>query len=207
MATKVKTSDKKKVKAKGEDAPKKKFPFGRKPGAKGAASSTKKKSKRAPPILFQAPADFKPAFFEVKFTTMRDGLINGNSLKAIRIKGKWDNPDAKRYDLAEYDLGTLLGIAARLGSIYAPNVLKRLPGKTTFKLILRAGKKAADNSLSVKVKEAGHVIFHNDKPKLKWFEDKKDPVYRKLRKVSKVLSAAFTKVQLPPKGRQKKTEE
>jgi hypothetical protein len=37
--------------------------------------------------------------------------------------------------------------------------------------------------------------------KAKWFEDKKDPIYRKLRKAARVLPSVFINAQLPPSGR------
>lgn len=176
----------------------------KKPLAKG--EKAKPKAKKAK-ILFKAPEDFKPAFFEVDFATCRDGLVNGSSVQVNRVKGKWDNEEAKRYNLAEYDLATLLGITARLGSIFAPNVLKRLPPKTKFGLILRANRKSADGSLAVAVKEAKMAVEgKNGKMKMKWFSDKKDPIYRKLRRIKNVLPSAFINVQLPPSGRQKKAK-
>ena len=187
-----------------EETPKAKKGFGaKKVGGKDAAPKKKKAAK----ILFKAPADFKPAFFEVDFSTMKDGLLNGASVVINRVKGKWDNPDAKRFNLAEYDIATQNGIVSRLGAIYAPNVLKRLPGGAKFSLILRVNKKAEGNVLGANVKAAKQLVESKKqagKMKWAWFEDKKDITYRKLRKINRILAGAFVDVQLPPSGRKSK---
>lgn len=167
--------------------------------------SSKTKTKKAKKILFKAPEDFKPSFFEVMFETLRDGCIRGSTFSALRVKGKWDNADNPRYDLAEYDAGTSLAIATRISAAaHAANVLKRLPPKEKFGLVLRVNKRSADGSLAVSLKGARQlVVGKNDKLKWKWFEDKKDPTYRKIRKAIKLLPSAFVEVKLPPKGKRK----
>lgn len=181
--------------------------------AKKASADGKKApaKKKAAKLIFKAPADFKPAFFEVEFATGKDGLVKGESVSINRVKGRWDNPEAKRFNLAEYDLATQNGIVSRLGAIYAPNILKRLPAGSKFGMILRCNKRSADGSLSVAFKGIKQMVESKKNPgkmKWKWFEDKKDPLYRKLRKIARILPGAFVNVQLPPAtGRQKKSKD
>ena len=214
IAKKPSTSTVKKVVAKTPDAPisKKAKVIAKKVIDKASGAVAKKApSTRPAPVVFKAPADFKPAFFEVEFATMRDGLVNGASVKINRVKGNWTNAEAKRYDLSTYDQATLNGVVARLGAIYAPNILKRLPLKTKFGLVLRVNKRAADGNLSVLFKGIKQSIESKKTPGKfvwKWFEDKSDVTYRKIRKISRILPSAFVNVQLPPSGRQpKKTDE
>lgn len=177
----------------------------KKPAAKPAGK--KPATARPAKITFQAPADFKPAFFEIEFASLRDGLLNGASFKIQRVKGNWTNPDAKRFDLATYDLATYTAVAARLGSITAPNVLKRLPPKTKFGLVVRVNRRSVDGTLSCIIKGIKMTVPSKKDPKKsvwKWFEDKKDLTYRKIRKVTNSLPGAFINVQLPPSGRQPK---
>lgn len=191
--------------------PSKKIVPGKKPVAKAGVPAKKPVAKkpagnRPAKITFQAPSDFKPAFFEVEFATLADGLLNGASLKIQRVKGNWTNEDARRYDLATYDLATYTAVAARLGSITAPNVLKRLPPETSFGLVIRVNRRSADGTLSVIIKgiKQGAISSKSGKMRWKWFEDKKDITYRKIRKITNSLAGAFVEVQLPPSGRQKK---
>lgn len=181
--------------------------------ARKAGAPAKKVAKKPGVILFKAPADFKPAFFEVEFDTLRDGLIRGGSIQVNRVKGKWDNPDAKRFDLATYDVATLCGIAARLGAAaMAPNILKRLPPKTKFGVILRVAKRAADGSLTAGVKGIKRLgVGKGDKPKWFWINNQSEGAdlinFRKLRKMTRTLPGAFVEVQLPPTVRRGKKEE
>jgi hypothetical protein len=175
--------------------------FPPKKGTSGTTAAKKPAVKKKPvkKITFQAPSDFKPAFIELMFKVGADGLA-APQVKATRFRGRWDNPDAKKWDMMEYDQQTVTAIMGRLhGRYFVVNALKRLPANASFKLILRVGKKAADNTLTASVKEAAMLVVKDGaKPKWKWFADKKDPVYRKLRSVNRFLAGAFTKIQLPP---------
>ena len=189
--------------------------------AAAAAGGTKKPAvKRAKPtpltseekkalLVHEAPSDMKPCFIEVKFKTAKDGLLS-SAFSAQRVRGRWDNPDAKRFDMMEYDAKTVVVMMQRLfAATWAANPQNRLPGNRTFKIILRASAKKADNSILARVVAAGIVVKKagSTKPSLKWYEDKADPVYRKLRRASNNLRGAFTDLQLPPSGRQKKSDE
>lgn len=187
------------VPTKAAPAAKKGFPP-RKAGAKAAPA-------RPAYPRFDAPSDFKPFFLDVTFNSGADGMIIPNEIKALRIKGKWETAENPRYDLAEYDVATLVGIASRLSSItYAANLLKRLPLDSRFKLIIRVSKRAADGSILVGVK-AGAMSAPGS-AKMKWIKDNTNPVYRKLRRCNRLMPSAFVDVQLPPmKRRGKKAEE
>lgn len=202
----------------------------RKPGSKPAA-------KRAPnpsgPRKFPAPSDFKPASLDLRFATGPDGLLSSaTKFKVERIKGKWDNPEAKRYDMLEYDAHTVVVMLARLQAMtFAANIEKRLPAKTKFRVIIRVTKRAADDSLAARVIAAGTLgASAAGKPKWMWFSMDKnhkketiktdaetgkktkvvrmivDPVFSKIRRSAKHLAGAFVNIQLPPSGRRPKAE-
>ena len=171
------------------------------------AEKAKIKAAKEKLITFKAPSDFKPCSIALRFITQHDGMIHPQ-VTCERIRGLWSNPEAKRYNMAEYDPVTLTGIVSRLSaSCYSSNVTKRLPPKTKFLLIIRTGVKAANGSLTVRIQAAGHYVEVNDKLKLKWYEDKKDPAYAKLRRSARLLRGAFVNVQLPPAGRRPKKED
>lgn len=181
--------------------------------AKKARAAGSAAAKKPGPILFKAPADFKPAFFEIEFETLRDGLIRGGSIKVNRVRGKWDNPDAPRYDLATYDLPTLAGVATRLGAMaFAPNITKRLPPKSKFGLVLRLNCRAATGSLSVVVKGAKYLAISEKTGKAKWvWVNAKSTeaallLHRRMRRMGRFMSGAFVEVQLPPSTRRAKSK-
>ncbi len=172
---------------------------------------TSRTAKRTPvkKITFKAPSDFKPCFIEVMFKVGADGLASPH-IKMERVQGRWDNPDAKRFNLFEYDVQTALALTGRLfGRYFVVNQAKRLPANSSYKLVIRVGKRSADNTLSSSVKEAAYLYKKEGmKPKWKWYSDKKDPTFRKLRSVSRFLAGAFTNIQLPPvKSRRNATED
>jgi hypothetical protein len=207
-----------KAEAKGKPA-KKGFPA-KKDGA------AKTKSKRKPLATYKAPADFKPHFLLVQVRTEKDGLLGGD-IKATRYQGKFDREaaDKKKFDLGSYDNKTLIGIQARLASVtYKANAEKkypvspkerdglkgsmRLPAGTVFQVLLRVGKKAADQSLTAGVKGVFQAVENPKTGRLGLKElDKKDPCYRALRKSSRIMPAAFKEVLMPPKRTRGKVEE
>ncbi len=174
-------------------------------------------AKRKPLPVFKAPADFKPHFLLVQVTTEKDGLI-GCKIKATRYQGRFDREaeDKKKFDISTYDPVTLVGIAARLSGVtYKATNDKKLPvdpkdrvnlkgahrlcASTTFQLLMRVGKRAADQSLTCGVKQIWQALANNKGVvRLKELE-KTDPAYRALRKASRILPAAFAQVQMPPK--------
>jgi len=85
----------------------------------------------------------------------------------------------------------------------------RLTPNTTFRILFRIGKKAADNSITVGTKAVSQVVVVNSVKKLKAL-DKVDPVYKAFVKARRFMSAAFKDVLLPPKrtrGANKKAED
>lgn len=175
----------------------------------GAALKT---AARPPKLTFDAPADMKPAFFEFEFTTGADGLMIPESVQMSRVKGKWDNADAPRYDMREYDAATLMAVATRIAAVtFAPNVAKRLPTDTAFLLIIRASKNSATNALNAAIRFGRHADTSQAKLKWKWFEDPKQevwgPIWRRLKRANRILPSAFVSVQLPPSKRRKTTDD
>jgi hypothetical protein len=202
-------------------APAKKKGF---PAKKSGAAKTK--SKKKPLATYKAPADFKPHFLLVQIGTEKDGLLGGN-VKATRYQGKFDREaaDKKKSDLGSYDLKTLIGIQARLASVtYKANADKkypanpkdrvdlkgsmRLPASTVFQVLMRIGKKAADQSVTAGIKGVFQAVENPKTGRMGLKElDKKDPCYRALRKSSRIMPAAFKEVLMPPKRTRGKVEE
>lgn len=172
----------------------------------GAAAGPKKV--RPPKITFNAPADMKPCFIELMFRTQEDGLI-GPKFKAIRVRGNWTNPEARRYDMMEYDAPTVAAMLARISArTFSAGLAKRLPANATFRVVIRAGKRAADDTILSGVKSIARMVKSAKTGKGVWKEmtDVKDPVRRKIRSVSRFLPGAFVNIQLPPTGRKPKAE-
>lgn len=175
-------------------------------GAKASKASKSSAKKKPAKITFKAPSDMKPCFVELMFKTQADGLI-GPQFKAIRVKGNWTNPEAKRFDMMTYDAPTVVAIIARVAArTFAAGVAKRLPANTAYRLVIRAGKRAADNTLMGGIKSTAVLAKSEKTGKSRWKEltDKTDPVRRKLRSISRLIPGAFVNMQLPPSGRQKK---
>jgi hypothetical protein len=187
-------------------APAKKIAPAKKASATKAAPARKKATSARPPKpTWQAPADFKPAFFRFGFSTDSQALIVPESANGERIRGRWDNEEAKRYNLREYDVNSLMGFIARMSAaIWAPNVIRRITPDATWEIIVRVNKRSADGSLAVRV--IG-VRIKKEGKKARWIEDKTDADLRKIRRAARWLPAAFTDVQLPPSRRSKKSEE
>jgi hypothetical protein len=84
----------------------------------------------------------------------------------------------------------------------------RLPANTSFKLLLRINRKAADGSISVIVKSIAQGVKSAKTGRMSAVDlEKNDPVYRAFRKASRILPAAFKTVLMPPKKvRGKKVE-
>lgn len=180
-------------------APAKSAPAKKPVAKKGAAAA------RPARPTWDAPADFKPAFFNFTFKTDSQALIIPESVQGQRYKGRWDNENAKTFDLREYDLSTLIGFAARMSAaIWAPNVVRRVTPDASWRIVLRVSKRSADSSLAARI--IG-VAIKTEGKKAKWFEDKTDPNFRKIRRAARWLPAAFTDVQLPPSTRRKAKNE
>ena len=180
----------------------------KKAAAKKTAPAKKAAGTRTPPVklLFQAPPDFAPAFFELIFATGEDGLIAPDGVSMNRVKGNWTNENAKRFDMSGYDIATMMATVSRFASIsFAANPIKRLPANMKFFIVLRCNRRSKDGSLAVILKSVSRCPA--DKTKFKVFTDKTDPVLRRLRRAARVLPSAFTQVQLPPSRRRTNSAE
>jgi hypothetical protein len=197
--------------------------------ARAAGGGVKKKATakpaRKPLPTFDAPADFKSHFLEVSLRTEKDGLL-ASQIKATRYQGRFDPnaEDKKKADLGGYDWATLIGIQARFAAVTfkATNDKKypaevkgrtevkgamRLPANTSFKILLRVNRKAADGTISVLIKNIQQGV-KNAKGRITAIDlDKKDPVYRAFRKAGRILPAAFKAVLMPPKRTRGKKDE
>jgi hypothetical protein len=160
---------------------------GKKPAAKKGAV------KRTPPkkFVFKAPETVKSFFCQAAFATSKDGLL-APGCRLTAIKGKWDNPNAPKYDLSQLDPQTVISFFGRFMNIlYAANPARRLPPNKKYMVLLRVGVAGADGSIRVSIKTAWYM---NEQKKKKEFTDKTNAEYRKIRRTAKLLAGAFTKV-------------
>ncbi len=90
-----------------------------------------------------------------------------------------------------------------------PGGSARLPKGTVFSVLLRIGKKKADNTLMVRVKSVFQAIKSEKSGRVIQKElEKADPVFRAFRGSGLVLPVAFKDVKAPPKRtRTRKTEQ
>lgn len=169
-------------------------------GGKGDKKGKGKPKKNALPT-FDAPEDFKPAFFTVKLKVEKDGLL-GNAIQMTRYQGRYDPEadDKKKFDVATYDQKTVQGVLARFAGVtFITNATKRIPAGV-YEILLRVNRKSADGSLSVLFKGMGQLVRGKKAGVVKVEPlDKTDPVYRRFRKAARILPAAFKDVQMPPK--------
>lgn len=187
------------------------------PAERLAAARAARKSGTAKPaakkrkvVTFAAPGDFRPCFLEVTFRTGADGLISQSQV--LRVKGRWDNPEAPRFDMKDYDAMTQAALMARLGGRYfATNPEKRLTAKSQYFLVIRVAQNKTEGTLRARVAACAKFIKSEKTGKLVrvWFNKekeahKKDPIFRKLRSVNRFLAGAFTGIQLPPSRRKAK---
>lgn len=183
---------------------------GTKTGAKTASAS------KAKTIVFKAPESFKPHFIEVAIKTEKDGLLGGK-LKAIRIYGGYnpkilrdENQEGRKWwDIATFNPEVSAGILSRFAArTFVVNAAYRLPANSSFKILLRVGKKSADNSLNVTIKWV--KMLKEIKGKKKFVElDKTDPVARKIKSAKRFLPAAFVNTLEPPvtRGRRSRSKQ
>jgi hypothetical protein len=75
----------------------------------------------------------------------------------------------------------------------------RLPKNTTFQLLMRVGRRTADNTLTCTIRQVFQVVTMKSGRVGPKELEKTDPVYRVLRGCGRFMPAAFTKVQMPPK--------
>ncbi len=162
----------------------------------------------------------------VTLKTEKDGLV-GIDMKATRFQGRFDRDadDKKKADLGAYDPRTLMGIAARLSAVtYKTNAEKRfdaeikkrqdtkgghrLPASTMFQVLMRIGKKSADQTITAGIKQVWQIVDNGKGRAVPKELEKTDPVYRAIRKSARIMPAAFKDVQMPPKrGRKADADE
>lgn len=173
------------------------------------AKGTKRVVKMPSYPTWTAPVDFKPHLLEIVVRTDKDGLL-GPGIKVTRYRGQITDDPRKKWDVAEYDMQTVLGILSRLSmTTYVTNQAKRLPASTRFRIVIRVSmSKAKGNMLTCSFKEVDRVVkLKSGKVKVVPY-DKKDPIYRKFRKSARILPSAFANCLMPPKKtRQRKQAE
>lgn len=174
---------------------KKKFP--------APASGKSKPRVAAVKPTWPAPQDMTPGSYAFKLRSDRWGSIDPRTVTGERIKGRWDNADALRFNMAEYDPTTLMGFAMAMSAVtFASNPAKRLPPSQAFLFIVRAFK--IKNTGDIRARFIAIASKSKTDKKLVWYEDLKDPVYRKLRRANRILPSAFVDVQPAPSIRKKK---
>lgn len=181
--------------------------------AKARASKAKAGVKREVKMpsypVWTAPTDFKPHLLEIHVKTDKDGLL-GPAIKVIRYRGQVTDDPRKKWDVAEYDMQTVIGILSRLSmTTFITNQAKRLPANTRFRILMRVSmSKAKQNMLTCSFKEVSRVAkLKSGKLKVVPYE-KRDPIYRRFRRASRILPSAFANCLMPPKKtRQKKVAE
>ncbi len=157
--------------------------------ARAAGGGSKKKAKKKK-LEFKAPEGEKPFFLRVGIAFDRDGLIT--DMSATRVKGNPDNENSKSVSLADWDPNTLRRLATRYaGPAFIRNEQKRLGAKAQAQLLVRVAINRETRFIKVSLKTAK---FKVEDKKAKTLE-KKDPVYRALRKPMAFLAPAFTKVR------------
>lgn len=219
--TRTKVTPPKKVTRTAPAAPAKKGFPARKPGSAPAR-------KRKPLPTYKAPADFKPHFILVQVATERDGLL-GSKIKAVRYQGRFDREadDKKKFDMSAYDWPTIVGIQSRLSALVYKTTndkkydtvpkkregvkgAHRLPASTIFQLLIRVGRKSADNTLTARVGTVFQIVELASGRKAPKELTKTDPAARMFKRVNRFLPAAFINVQMPPKrtrGRKVESED
>ena len=168
--------------------------------ARASKSKTNKEVKMPSYPVWTAPADFKPHLLEIVVKTDKDGLL-GPAIRVTRYRGQITDDPRKKWDVAEYDTQTVMGILSRLSmTTFVTNQAKRLPANTRFRIIVRASmSRAKQNMLTCSFKEVSRVAkLKSGKVKVIPY-DKKDPVYRKFRKAARILPSAFANCLMPPK--------
>lgn len=159
---------------------------------KASGKTSKAKSKKKAGVVFKAPEGTKPFFVRTLLQFGKDGIFS--DLKAVRIKGNAKNPDAKTVDLALWDPETHRKLGIRFaGASFIRNEAKRLPANSVAQALFRIAISRDNGAIKVGLKEVKFKAGDSDK-KAKTLE-KKDPVYRAIRKPVKFMAAAFTKLK------------
>lgn len=157
----------------------------------------KKKAKKAK-VTFKAPADLKPIFLKADLVLGKDGHMTQSRLTAI--KGKLGSDTAKTVDLSLYDPATANSAVARLaGPMFIKSEKKRLPAGMMLSATFRVMKNKA-GLLGVRLKEVKAKLPEKKAKAV----DKKDVIYRTVRKAARPMEAAFTKLKPFPSNKELK---
>lgn len=154
---------------------------------------------------WEPPANFKPFWMRVTFTTAQDGMINGG-VNAYRYVGtiEKDKDLRKVFDMSTYDPATVQALATRLAMATFNNVGRpskrtsiatRLPANTPFELHVRVSAVKGGTELKANI---ARMYTRIQKKNVE--VGKKDPGYRYLRKINNHLAAAFINCLETPKG-------
>jgi len=156
---------------------------------KGKKGAGKAKSKKKAGVVFKAPEGTKPFFIKTLLSYGKDGIFT--EMKVTRVKGNPKNDKAKTVDLALWDPETFAKIGIRFaGAAFVRNEAKRLPANSKAQALFRVAVGREDRAIKVSLKEVKFKAGDSDKkPKAL---DKKDPIYRAIRKPVKFMAGAFT---------------
>ena len=168
--------------------------------ARAAGKGKGKTAKRAKKVkvTYKAPADLKPIFLKADIVFGKDGHMTQSRFTAI--KGKLGSDTAQSVALAAYDAASANAATARLaGPLFIKSEKKRLPAGMMASAIFRVMKNKA-GLLGVRLKE---VKAKMPEKKAKAV-DKKDPIYRTIRKAARPMEAAFTRLQPFPSKKELK---
>lgn len=203
QASKKAAKSSKAVKAKGKSKPSKDqkelTPIQKAQLARAANKGKKGKSKKAARLTFKAPQDMKPVSLKADLVFGKDGHLT--QTRFTSIKGKVGSDSAKTIDLGLYDAVTQNMVIARLaGPLFIKSEKKRLPAGLMIQALFRVGRSAKTGAVSVGLKE---VKAKMPEKKAKTLE-KKDPMYRVIRKSVRPMEAAFVKMKPFPSNKELK---
>lgn len=203
QASKKAAKSSKAVKAKGKSKPgkdqKELTPIQKAQLARAANKGKKGKSKKAARLTFKAPQDMKPVSLKADLVFGKDGHLT--QTRFTSIKGKVGSDSAKTIDLGLYDAVTQNMVIARLaGPLFIKSEKKRLPAGLMVQALFRVGRSAKTGAVSVGLKE---VKAKMPEKKAKTLE-KKDPMYRVIRKSVRPMEAAFVKMKPFPSNKELK---
>lgn len=148
---------------------------------------------------FEAPGDFKPCLYEVTFKTEADGFL-GAKITAKRIQGSYDKaPEKNRRPVHKFDPRTLMGIAARIGAAtFVSKPENRLPANSVFTVLYRVGVHAPTGTIRTGIKFVKANMTKNNVTRTVEL-DRAHPIFKRIRRTTKFLPAAFLTAIQPPK--------
>lgn len=149
------------------------------------------RAERLKHVTFEAPEGFRTQTYAVKFGTQHDGTIHPGAFRMLSIKGKWDNPEARTFDLSLYDPATIQGMMSRLSALfYHGKADRRLPPKMVFYVVV-AVRSDKDGNIGMSLREFAYdkKIEKNGKKVNKRIVVTRDPVKLRAKEGPQVLLA------------------